>query len=51
MWNKKEETHSVSSFFSCLWLIVMGILQDHILDLHQPGNIGRYAAFAAGFYR
>ena len=32
-----------------LMLIMMGVLQDHVLDLHQT-NIERYAAYAAGFY-
>ena len=37
--------------FLHLWLIMMGVLQDHILDLHQPGGNRRYVAYATGFLR
>ena len=37
--------------FLHLWLIMMGVLQDHILDLHQPGGNRRYTAYAVDFLR
>ena len=32
-------------------VIMMGVLQDHILDLHQPGGNRRYVAYATDFLR